>query len=394
MEADVNQRALDGVRVLDLTHTLAGPLCTRILADLGAEVVKVEPPTGDQVRPFPPVISGASAFFHHMNAGKRSLVADVRRTDGAEIVARLAGEADVLVENWRPGALARRGLGASDLLGRNPRLVYCSITGWGQTGPWVDRRAYAPLVHAEVGTLEVAARVRGEAPRGEVHQQADVHGGLSAVTAILAGLLLRDRTGVGQHLDCTLAESHLFVSDQVSLDLAGYDGMQMMDTWNFPVLRVGSGEYACLISNPIRGFPLWVQVLGGEPVDSDPRFATMEARAARVPEMIEVLAELCRRIPTYTELEARCEGQPVFVSPVRSTLELGRTDWAGHRRLFAEAADGVDVPTAFFRASGMETGLCGPSPELAEHTGDVLRRWLGLADAEIDRLVESHAIAT
>ena len=114
-------KPLDGVRVLDLTHTLAGPLCTRILADLGADVVKVEGPTGDQVRPFPPVVDGTSAFFHHFNAGKRSVCVDIRDPAGADLVARLATRADVLVENWRPGALARRGLGADVLRVGQPR---------------------------------------------------------------------------------------------------------------------------------------------------------------------------------------------------------------------------------------------------------------------------------
>src|SRR5690349_5776660 len=152
-------RPLAGVRVLDLSRIVSGPMCGRILADLGADVVKVEPPTLDTTRMVAPGSNGS--YFAQMNAGKRNVCVDIKQERGARLVGDLADRADVLVENFRPGVLARRGLGPDDLLRRNPRLVYCSVTGWGQDGPWRERAAYAPVVHAEAGTIEMSGRLRG-----------------------------------------------------------------------------------------------------------------------------------------------------------------------------------------------------------------------------------------
>src|ERR1700722_12491619 len=163
-------RPLEGVRVLDLSQIIAGPACSRVLADLGADVVKIESPAGDLCRTVPPIIDGIGALYAQMNAGKRHLCVDIRSPGGAELVARLAERSDVLVENFRPGALRARGLGYEALAARNPRLIYLSISGFGQQGVWSERRAHAPLLHGEGGTMEVAARLRGMAPVPEVHQ--------------------------------------------------------------------------------------------------------------------------------------------------------------------------------------------------------------------------------
>ena len=168
-----------------------------MLADLGAEVIKIEAPGGDVTRTVPPVVSDVSVYYAQLNAGKRNVCLDLKSPGAAEVIARLAGASDVVVENFRPGVLARFGLDAPTLRAGNPRLIYCSITGWGQDGPWIDRRAYAPLVHAEVGMLEMGGRVRGRRPEQEVNQHGDVYPALMATNAVLAALSAASDDGQG-----------------------------------------------------------------------------------------------------------------------------------------------------------------------------------------------------
>src|SRR5215218_10111353 len=288
---------LDGVRVLDLSQIVAGPACTRVLADLGADVVKIESPTGDLSRSVPPAVDGIGALFAQLNAGKRSVCIDIRRADGVALVARLVECGDVLVENYRPGALEGRGLGYEALAARNPRLVYLSISGFGQDGPWAARRGHAPLLHAEAGTMEVAARVRGTRPVPEVHQHADLYSGYLAVGAVCAALFQRDRTGTGQHLDLSLAEALLYASDQVAIDLVGADGPREFDTWTYPVVTVESGEVVCLVGNPLRLFDRLISALGGSPPDPPPTDdhaarAVVEKAAAAYPDAASLQAAL------------------------------------------------------------------------------------------------------
>jgi len=195
---------LAGVRVLDLSEVVAGPIVGRMLSDLGADVIKIERPSGDTTRIVAPEVNGQSVYFTQLNAGKRNICLDLRHSGAAPLVARLAERCDVFIENFRPGVLDKRGLGANELRGRNPQLIYCSISGWGQDGPWAQRRAYAPLIHAETGLLDLSARLRRRAPEQEVHVHADLNTGFFALSAILAALYQRSITGVGQHLDVAI----------------------------------------------------------------------------------------------------------------------------------------------------------------------------------------------
>ncbi|HET8644230.1 MAG TPA: CaiB/BaiF CoA-transferase family protein, partial [Vicinamibacteria bacterium] len=199
-----DQPSLSGLRVLDLTRHIPGPYCTLLLADLGADVVKVEaPPFGDPTRAVPPAAGEDSAAHAALNRGKRSIVVDFRTDEGAAVVRRLAATADVLVEGFRPGVLSRRGLGPDALLGDNPRLVYCSLSGWGQQGPLAARAGHDINYAARSGLLDLVRDGAGQVvvPGAQV---ADMTGGLLAVAAVLAALLERQRTGRGRHLDVSL----------------------------------------------------------------------------------------------------------------------------------------------------------------------------------------------
>ncbi|GMU79523.1 MAG: hypothetical protein AMXMBFR46_23130 [Acidimicrobiia bacterium] len=374
---------IEGVRVLDLSQVVAGPLCGRILADMGADVIKVEAPSLDRTREVLPEVNGQSLYFDHMNAGKRGVGIDLRSADGAELLARLAERCDVLIENFRPGVLARRGLGPDDLLGRNPRLVYCSISGWGQEGPWSDRRAYAPLVHAEAGRIELAARLRDAPAQQEVHQHGDVNTALIATSAILGALLQRERTGEGRHLDVALAEALLYTDEWSSTDLHGYGRERFFDTWTHPVLTLADGRAVALVGNPLRLWDRWFAALGVDPV---PRRPDDDAAA------LDVLRATVARVPDFATLEAMLASEPTFVSEVRSVAELADTEWALARRTFREIEPGVRVVGAPFRSRDSGVGVRGPAPRAGEHTRAVLRSLLALDDTTLDDLTARGAI--
>ena len=207
MEPGPRLRPLDGIRVIDLTRVLSGPHCTRMLCDLGAEVIKVEPPDGDMTRFSNPRRHGMASYFVQQNAGKRNISLDMSRPEALELLLRLIDDADVLVENFRPGVMDRMGLGWDIVARRNPRLVYASISGYGQTGPWVDRRAYAPVVGAESGFTKAQGDARGGSYSNDPHSNADVYTGMECAAGILAALVQRGRTGLGDRIDVSMAQT-------------------------------------------------------------------------------------------------------------------------------------------------------------------------------------------
>ena len=201
---------LDGVRVLDLTNMLSGPYCTRLLADLGAEVIKVEPLHGDHNRGRRPVREGHSSFFGQLNCGKKSVVLNLKTGAGIQAALSIARQSDVVVENWRPGVADRLGLGYEALRALRPAIVYCSISGFGQKGPSAKRPAYAPIVHAASGyDLAQLEYQGGGKPQNTATYTADVFGGMSAFAAIQAALFQRERTGEGQYIDVSLLDGML-----------------------------------------------------------------------------------------------------------------------------------------------------------------------------------------
>jgi crotonobetainyl-CoA:carnitine CoA-transferase CaiB-like acyl-CoA transferase len=383
---------LEGIRVLDLTRVFSGPLCGRILADLGAEVVKVEPPEGDIVRTTPPVIDGTSVMYAHMNAGKRNVCVDLKAEGGAALLARLAEKCDVVLENYRPGVMARLGLGSRSLLERNPRLIYCSVTGWGQTGPEAQRAAYAPLIHAQMGGMELAARLRRAPIQQELHQHGDLYAGLAAAGAITTALFQRERTGRGQHVDVSMAEVLLYMNEHTGIDLAGYEGERDFDTWTFFTVELGDGTLANLIGNPKRLFHAYVALLGGDDVSGDPRFATPEAVDAHLSDAHALLDELAGRVADMAELEKRMEDMPLMVAEIRTLADAARSAWARDRGVIAEVEPGLEVPAAPWRSAHASIGTRGSAPRRGAHNHDVLASWVGLAPDEIQQLEACGAL--
>jgi crotonobetainyl-CoA:carnitine CoA-transferase CaiB-like acyl-CoA transferase len=189
---------LDGITVLDFSRVLAGPHAGRMLADLGADVVKVEPPEGDMTRFAYPRRASIATYFTQQNCGKRNLSLDLKKPEALTLLHGLVDKADVVLENFRPGVMDRLGLGPDALRARNPRLVYCSITGYGHTGPWTGRRAYAPVVGAEAGVTWLQGQARHGEYANDPLSHGDVYAALAAVSGILASLYHRERTGQGQ----------------------------------------------------------------------------------------------------------------------------------------------------------------------------------------------------
>jgi crotonobetainyl-CoA:carnitine CoA-transferase CaiB-like acyl-CoA transferase len=378
--------------VLDLSEVVAGPIVGRMLADLGADVVKVERPSGDTTRIVEPAVDGQSVYFTQLNAGKRNISIDLRNPAAAALAGRLAERVDVLIENFRPGVLDKRGLGAAALRARNPRLVYCSISGWGQSGPWSQRRAYAPLIHAETGLLELSARLRRRPPEQEVHVVADLNTGFFACAAILAALYQRAITGEGQHLDVAMAEVSLYSDDWVAVDHAGSGHDRLFDIWNHPVVALADGSHATLVGNRSRMFERFIDALGGDSaaVCADPRLADFAARDAHRSLVDEALQQHASAVADFAELEARFDRAGMMAAPLRSVRDLSETPWAVDRGAFREVEPGVHVATAPWRSDGATIGVRGTAARRGGDTDDVLRDLLGLDDDEIERLRADH----
>lgn len=378
--------------MLDLSEVVAGPVVGRMLADLGADVVKIERPAGDTTRIVAPEVDGQSVYFTQLNAGKRNICIDLRHPEAAALVARLADVVDVFLENFRPGVLDKRDLGAAALRARNPRLIYCSISGWGQSGPWSQRRAYAPLIHAETGLLELSARLRRRAPEQEVHVHADLNTGFFACSAILAALYQRAITGDGQHLDVAMAEVAAYTDDWAAADCAGAGDDRFFDIWNHPVVALADGSYATLVGNRSRMFERFIDTMGGDSraVCADARLADVDTRDANRALVDERLQEQAATIADFADLEARFERAGLMTAPLRSVPELATTPWAVDRNTFTEVEPGVRVPAAPWRSDGAAIGVRGTAARRGADTDVVLHDLLALDDDEIARLRAAH----
>ncbi|HEY3670239.1 MAG TPA: CoA transferase [Acidimicrobiia bacterium] len=371
-------RPLEGIRVLDLSQVVSGPICGRMLADLGADVVKLEPPEGDIIRFLQPKVGDdpVSVYFTWVNAGKRSISLDLRTERGAALARELALTSDVVLENLRPGALEKYGLDAPSLLAAKPSLVYCSVNGWGADNLWSQRRAYAAMVQAEVGRVELDARLRHAPPEQSPHVDGDITPGLLAVTAVVSALFQRERTGEGQHLDVSMAEALVYTDEWTTTDLAGYDGPRVPDTWNYPIFTVADGTDVAFMGDPTGRLVEIAAAISDDVVEP----ATSREEAWRI------LAELVARVSDFPTLEERFELFGFLVSEVRTVRQLADTPWAAERGVFVEVEPGARVAAAPFRSDRADIGVRGPAPRFAQHTREVLAECCGLSDDELTRL--------
>ncbi|MEE9282411.1 MAG: CoA transferase [Myxococcota bacterium] len=384
MSASNGGGPLAGVRVLDLTRVVSGPVSTRILADLGADVIKVEAPNGDLMRRALPQRKGIPALFAQLNAGKRCICVDLAKPGGTDLLGRLAVESDVLVENFRPGVLARYGLDADTLLAKNPRLVYCSITGYGQRGVWAGRRAYAPLVHAEAGTLELVARKNRTPIMPQVQSHGDVYAAALAANAVVAALFERERSGRGQHLDVSMAEALLYTNEWTSAEIEGNEVPQLFGAWASAILRLSDGRAVAFAGNVAFNFARWAEAMGREDLLEDERFASPEACEANREAVLDVLQSFIGSFDDVGKLERALEPFDMPLGEVRSIQEMARTDWAEEREVFARTEEGIEIPRSPWRSSSSEIGTSARVSRRGADNRAVLSELL--PDAEILRL--------
>jgi crotonobetainyl-CoA:carnitine CoA-transferase CaiB-like acyl-CoA transferase len=379
--------ALEGLRVLDFTTTIAGPHCGRLLADLGAEVIKIEAPEGDMMRTRPPLRNGASTSFGQLNAGKKSIILDLKSPAGLEVARRLVASADVVVENFRPGVMRRFGLDYDALKEINPELIYCAISGYGQTGPSSQLPAYAPVIHAASGYDLAHMAYQGEERRPDYCgiYIADVLTGTYAFGAITAALYQRRFTGRGQMIDVSMLESMLSLTlseiqaAQFSLPplgrpvfgpiaaMDGYINLSIASERTFQNLAIASGH------------PQWI---------TDARFARYPDRRVHWGELIDEL-EAWSKERTTEEVQALFDRHGVPSSPYRTVRQAMADPQLTHRNAFAEVHDAGGTFLALnppFRMSGGTAAAVPYVAALGENTQEVLSE-LGYTRAEIAVLV-------
>ncbi|MDH4144560.1 MAG: CoA transferase [Acidimicrobiia bacterium] len=387
---------LDGVRVLDLTRVVAGPSGTRVLADLGADVVKIEPPEGDILRGGAPRKGGIAVLFAGQNAGKRFCSVDLGRPEGVALVLDLAERCDVVCENFRPGVADRLGVGYEHVRARRPDVVYASVSGYGQDGRDAQRRAYAPVVHAEVGLLHYKAREVGHDPAPEPVSHADIAAGMAAAQGILAALFRRERTGQGAHIDASMCEAMIAMNEWTTVEVNG--GPDYVNSpfrpGRAPVVQLGDGTWVALPGSPAAVLEAVANLWGRPDILADERFATLQARSARLDECTELIAEYAATFDDFETFESTLSnGARLPVGRLATMADTVSTGWAVDRHAYVEVPSGdeADDATVVVHRSPLRiTGAdCGPRrgvKHLGADNREVMAELLGLDDAEIDRL--------
>jgi len=393
-------RALDGLRVLDQTQVMAGPFCAMLLADMGADVIKIEPPGGETTRGMDlEVAPGVSAPFLAVNRNKRGLVLDLKRTEGVAVLKKLVATADVLVENYRPGVARRLGVDYATLAAINPRLIYCSISGFGQTGPYADRGGYDLIAQGMSGIMS-ATGSDGGAPVKVGVPITDLGAGLFAVFGILCAVRARHRTGRGQLVDTSLFEAGLSLSAWEATEywFTGQvpRGLGTAHRLNAPyqAFRASDGHFTVGAANDSL-FPRFCALLGLDHLVGDPRFDTVAHRLENRAQL-ESLIEAATVTQPRAHWLARCETAGVPAGPIYTVPEALDDPHARARGMVQELmhpqAGRVKSLGNPVKMSVTPPVLDKAAPALGEDTDAILRE-LGLADGEIAALRDARVVA-
>ncbi|HYB90010.1 MAG TPA: CoA transferase [Candidatus Binataceae bacterium] len=391
----IEQKPLDGIRVLDLSRVLAGPFCTMNLADLGADVIKIElPGHGDDSRSFGPAIpSGGSGYFYTVNRGKRSATLDLRMPEGVAIFLELAAKCDLVVENFSPGTMDRFGVGYERLRAMNPRVILCSISGFGQSGPMASAPAYDIVAQALGGTMSVTGIPGGEPTRCGI-SIGDLAAALYGVIAILAALRVRDRTGTGQHLDIAMLDCQVALLEDalarysVSGQVPGPLGTRHPSITPFQQFRATDGYFVAGAGNQA----IWRRMcdaIGMPELKDDPRFIANSDRNARHAELEEILERRFATEPRAYWLKVLGDAA-VPCAPTANVEEVTRDPHLAARGMIlrADHPDFADliVPGSPLKSTGSAATVNTRAPRLGEDTDSVLGGLLGYDSSRLSEL--------
>jgi crotonobetainyl-CoA:carnitine CoA-transferase CaiB-like acyl-CoA transferase len=389
---------LDGLRVVDFSRVLAGPLCARTLQDLGATVIKIEPPLADVSRFSAPInANGMSGYYAQQNAGKQNISIDLNQAEAREIALRLCDEADILVENFRPGTLAAFGLDYATLSARNPRLIYASISGYGQQGPWRGRMAYAATVQAEAGFTAHSQQHFGgnlAQPQTDALSHADVYAGMQGVIGILAALQQRAATGRGQHVDVAMAATIMAVNEVAHVGLGGLDvgdepailGATDGSFFNGPQ---GERFVSAISLVGTITFRFFLAAMRRPDLADDPRFATAALRRGNIEALKAVVQAWIYSFPSMAAVDAQLDEAKIAIGEVRTLDQIAHSEWADYWGATLDVPDRnggtFRLPGRPWRFSDAELPLPGAPALQGENNREVCRT-LGMDDAEIARL--------
>ncbi len=391
---------LKGLRVIELAHIMAGPVCGMMLADMGADVIKVEKPTGDDSRRFvPPEIEGEAAAYMMMNRNKRGIALNLKDPDALEILRRLLAKADVVIENYRKGTMEKLGLSYEELAKVNPRLIYCEISGFGRTGPYAERGGFDLIAQGMAGLMSITGEGPGRPPVKVAAPISDINAGILAAMGVCAAYANVLQTGLGQKVDTSLFEAAIvqtywqsaiaFATGDKPEPLgsahplnAPYQAFQTSDGW----INVGAANQ----SNWLR----FLGVIGAPELNEDARFASNAERIRNLPALVDILNGYLSQETTETWLD-RMEEAALPAGPVNDILQMHADPQARARDMIVE----LDHPTAgkvetlghpvkFSRTPG---SVERASPLLGQHTKEVLSE-LGFDSSEIDALIKSQAV--
>ena len=393
---NTSSKALQGIKVLDCTQFLSGPFATMILGDLGAEIIKIEKPGGDDTRTSPPLVKGESTYFMSVNRGKKSIVLDLKKPEHKQIFLDLAGKVDVLIENGRPGGMEKMGLGYLDIQKVNPGIIYASISGFGQNGPYRERGGLDVIIQAMSGFMSVTGE-KGGRPTKAGPSVSDVISGFYAVIGILAALNHRRETGKGQYVDIAMLDSTISVLENA---LARYlaagvvpkpVGNRHTGTAPFQPFETSDGEVIlCVINNPL--FERLCKALGSEELLEDERFKGNAERVANVEALADLITVYTKK-KTTAEMEQALEKAGIPYGGVNTIPQVIADPQVQARNMIVEIEHPIAGPFKMagspFKLSETPVTLNTPSPILGQHTQEILKTYLGKTDAEIEGFLKS-----
>jgi len=397
-QEEVGNRLLSGVKVLDFSQALAGPFCTRILKDLGAEVIKVEAPgVGDGARNVPFVKKGYSGYFMQQNCGKKSISLNLKHSEGVKIAKELAKSCDVVVENFRPGVMKRFGLDYENLKMINPAIIMCSISGYGQYGPWRSRPGYAAAAHALSGLMWVTGKNKDpdHPPMTPGAAFGDTGASLHASTAICAALFARDRTGEGEYIDVSLLDC-LFDQQDSSIETYVMSEGKSFNALLSPIFEGADGWATIAVGSADRQWQRMTEAMERPDLLKDSRFHPTEKRMNNRALLDEVISDWLKSFERIDDALEKLETAGIVSARVLPIPEAIEHPQIKAREMMVEIdhpiLGKVPVVNTPFRLKNRKAGLEGLPPELGEHNEEVLSEYLGYSREMIAKLGKEGVI--